>query len=354
MSKVDIIAKAILKRIRTNAYADKIPGERALAEEFDVDFKTANRAVSALVEQGSLVRRRGLGTFIAPVGQRRELSIGLCFFKMTDPGRDPVFTRFFAGMNRAIRAQGMRFDVTALADVAAPGLPAAEQAQRFRNQVLASDPDGLIYLGNIDPGLIDQLRAERPTIVVDQTPEQLGFDSVTRDVRGGTADAVRHLHSRGHRHIALATYHQDAHAYDLAEKELGYTSAVNTLGLTARIVRLVHPNEPAFIQAIFAGEPRPTAVVCSESTLAMQLINLAPNLGLSLPRDLAIISFDDSDLGLHTRPTLSSIVAFGDELATRAVQRLLDRLDGKAVGRIADVLPCPFIERASSTWDIPS
>jgi DNA-binding LacI/PurR family transcriptional regulator len=348
MSKVDGIAKVILKRIRTNAYTEKIPGERALAEEFGVDFKTANRAVTALVEQGALVRRRGLGTFIAPVGQRRELSIGLCFFKMSDPGRDPVFTRFFAGMNRAIRAQGMRFDVTALSDVAAPGLLMAEQSLRFRTQVLASDPDGLIYLGNINPELIGQLRADRPTIVVDQTPDELGFDSVTRDVRSGTADAVRHLHRLGHRRIALATYQYSGPAFDLDEKELGYASAITALGLTGQLLRLGHPNEPGIVPRILACDPRPTAVVCTESTLAMQLISQGPSQGLSLPADLAIISFDDSDLGLHTLPTLSSIVAFGDELATHAVQRLLDRLDGKAVGRIKDVLPCPFIERGSS------
>lgn len=348
MSKVDGIAKVILKRIRTNTYADKIPGERALAEEFGVDFKTANRAVSALVEQGALVRRRGLGTFIAPVGQRRELSIGLCFFKRSDPGRDPVFTRFFAGMNRAIRAQGMRFDVTALTDVAEPGVQPQEQALRFRTQVLASDPDGLIYLGNIDAGLIDLLRADRPTIVVDQTPDVLGYDSVTRDVRAGTANAVHHLHRLGHRRIALATYRYDGPTYDLDEKELGYASASAALGLTGQILRLGHPDEPAIAARILACDPRPSAVVCTESTLAMHLVSQAPGMGLSLPRDLAIITFDDSDLGLLTTPTLSSIVAFGEELATHAVRRLLDRLDGKISGRIKDVLPCPFIERASS------
>jgi DNA-binding LacI/PurR family transcriptional regulator len=346
MSKIDGIAKVILKRIRTRAYAEKIPGERALAEEFKVDFKTANRAVSTLVEQGTLVRRRGLGTFIAPVGQRRELSIGLCFFKMSDPGRDPVFTRFFAGMNRAIRAQGMRFDITALSDVATPGLLMQEQARRFRTQVLASDPDGLIYLGNIHPELIDQLRADRPTIVVDQTPESLGFDSVTRDVQAGTADAVRHLHRLGHRRIALATWQHAGFDYDLEAKELGYASAVAALGLVGQILRL--DSELAIGQRILACSPRPTAVVCTESTLAMALIRQGPSLGLSLPADLAIISFDDSDLGLHTNPTLSSIVAFGDELATHAMQRLLDRLDGKVSSRIKDVLPCPFTERESS------
>lgn len=349
MSKVDGIAQVILTRIRTNAYAGKIPGERALAAEFGVDFKTANRAITGLVRQGTLVRKRGLGTFIAPTDRRRGLTLGLCFFKMSDPGRDPVFTRFFAGVNRAVKAHGMRLDVTALADVAAEGGSWNEQLVRFRKQALAADPDGLIWLGNVHTQVIELLRADRPTLVIAPTPEAMRFDSVRRDVRAGVADAVRHLHRLGHRRIALATYHLTAEAYDLVEKEAGYADAMAELGLAGQVLRLAYPPEAKAAQLVLDAEPRPTAVVCSESTLGLALIGHGPGLGLSLPQDLAIVAFDDGDLGLYTRPAMSSIAAFGEELAHHAVQRLLDRLDGTLTERIDDRLPCTFSERASST-----
>lgn len=350
MSKVDSISEVILGRIRTNAYVGKIPSERSLATEFSVDFKTANRAITTLVEQGTLVRRRGLGTFVAEVNQRRNLTIGLCFFKYSDPGCDPVFTRFFSGMNSAISALGIRLDLTALRDVVAVGATAAEQLARFRKQALAANPDGLIYLGNINTQLIEMLRADRPTIVATQTPDSMQFDSVRRDIGKGVADAVRRLHALGHRRIAYATHHYDdgLPAYDLQEKERGYRSAAAALGIETQVLQVTYPPDAKLVQLILDAQPRPTAIVCAENDLALSLFQHGPQRGLVIPDDLAVISFDDGDMGLHTSPNLSSIVAFGDELARLAVQKLLDKLDGRITGRINEVLPCPFTERASS------
>ena len=350
MSKVADISRIILARIRTNAYSGKIPGERSLATEFSVDFKTANRAIDLLVEQGILVRRRGLGTFIAEVDQRRNLTIGLCFFKHSDPGSDPVFTRFLSGMNTSITALGSRLVITALRDVANPGQAHAQQAQAFRKQVLAADPDGLIYLGNIDTGLIDQLRAERPTIVATQVPEELGFDTVRRDIGAGVALAIEHLHGLGHRRIAFATYEYglSTTSYDLHEKERGYRASVAALGMREQVFRITHPPEDRLVRLVREADPRPTAIVCAENDLALSLVTHGPECGLALPGDLAVVSFDDGDMGLHTRPTLSSIRAFGEDLARLTVSRLLDRLDGRVAGRISEVLPCPFIVRQSS------
>ena len=62
----------------------------------------------------------------------------------------------------------------------------------------------------------------------------------------------------------------------------------------------------------------------------------------------ASTSFENGGQGLVTRPTLFGIIAFGEELAQHAVQAVLDKFDRETTRRIAEVLPCPFIERESS------
>lgn len=52
----------------------KIPSERTLAEEFNVSRMTARQAVSSLVEEGLLERKRGAGTFVASEKVREKLS----------------------------------------------------------------------------------------------------------------------------------------------------------------------------------------------------------------------------------------------------------------------------------------
>lgn len=343
MSKAAAIAETIRERIRTHAYSGKIPGERALADEFAVNFKTANRAISLLVEEGTLLRRRGEGTFIAPVDQRRDLTIGLCFAKHTDPGRDPVFARFFAGMNRAAKGMGARIDVTAQGDL--PGDPTAGDADtRFAEAILATKPDALIYLGNIKIPLMRRLQAACPLLVVAEVPDELGFDTVRRDIRGGIAAAVRHLAAAGHREIALASFPESANAYDHQAKDAGYLDAIAELRLTPRILRRNGGN-PADLLKSLRADPACTAVVCLESAHGLGLMAQAQKQGLRVPEDLAVISFDDGDVGALLHPPMSSLHAFGADLADLAMQRLREILDGTAPRPVRETLPCPLILR---------
>ncbi len=343
MSKTSEIADEILKRIRTNYYTEKVPGERFLADEFDVNVKTANRAVSQLVEQGVLFRKRGEGTFIAPLNKRSDLSIGLCFYKYTHPGRDPVFTRFFSGVNAAARNQGVRLDVTALQDIIDDDrMSKKAQQERFKDIVLSSNPDGLLFLGNINAKMIKMLNDDRPTIVVGQSSPKSGFDTVRRDLRTAVTDAVKFFVDKGHKKIAFATPRQGTEDHDVNEKKQGYLQGMADAGLEVDVI--------AGTEDLIATikKHKPTAVIAAESTYGILIMREAPAAGFSIPDDLAVISFDDGDVGNFTQPSMSSIHAFGEELAELAVEKLLDKLDGHLNEQIDVTLPCPFIERDSS------
>jgi DNA-binding LacI/PurR family transcriptional regulator len=329
-------------------YAGKIPGERALAAEFNVDFKTANRAVSLLVEQGILFRKRGEGTFVAPVG-KRNITLGLCFYKSTDPGQDPVFTRFFAGMNQAAKAMGIRLDVTSLRDAMSD--KHHQPTERFFELVMSAGPDGLLYLGNLNTELIKELEKQCPMIVVAQPPEKSNWHCVRRDVRQGTAQAVRRLAALGHQQIALVSYERGIYEYDLEAKESGYVTAIQELGQRPNILRIAGAAGLANDQvarALTKLSPRPTAVVATESTLGLAILRDAAACGIRIPDDLALISFDDGDVGALTQPAMSSIHAFGAELAQLAVNRLVALLEKQNVYRIDESIPCSYIERAST------
>ena len=43
-----------------------LPSERVLATELSASHETVNKAVSSLVAQGLLFRKRGIGTFVKP------------------------------------------------------------------------------------------------------------------------------------------------------------------------------------------------------------------------------------------------------------------------------------------------
>lgn len=354
LKKCDAISEALLERIRRGVYKDRLPGRNTLAEEFRVNFKTANKAVSLLVERGVVYRKRGEGAFVVPRRRRSNVTLGLAYSKYVGPSSDPVLQSLFFGVNSRAKAEGCRLDISAVRTVEAPQNidPDAHHALNraaFVDEVAAAAPDGIILVGTLEPVVIEKLMECGPVIAIGQAPPGMAVDNVRRAVRLGVADAVRVLADRGHECIAYLSYNHGDHGYDLIEKEAGYAEAIGSVGLAyERVIRQDYFKTGDTVQKLLALRPRPTAVVAAESTLGLAVIRQAPHLNVNIPRDLALIAFDDGNAGLDTYPTMSSLQAFGEQVGRLAVEKLLERIDGKVEERIECVLPCELVERESS------
>ena len=86
------LAKAIEKDIETGTLTpgERVENEIALAERLRVSRPTARRAFQELVELGMLVRKRGVGTQVAPVRVRRKVDVTSLFDDLTSDGRKPT------------------------------------------------------------------------------------------------------------------------------------------------------------------------------------------------------------------------------------------------------------------------
>lgn len=67
-------------------------------------------------------------------------------------------------------------------------------------------------------------------------------------------------------------------------------------------------------------------VVAFSDTLALGAMSVLQHAGLRIPEDVAIIGFDDTDETRYSLPTLSTVDAGRDEIASTAVSFLLDRI----------------------------
>jgi LacI family transcriptional regulator len=68
---------------------------------------------------------------------------------------------------------------------------------------------------------------------------------------------------------------------------------------------------------------RPRALVCCNDRLSFGAYQALAEAGLSVPRDVSVVSFDDSDLASWLRPGLTSVALPHRELGRRAVELLL-------------------------------
>ncbi len=94
---------------------------------------------------------------------------------------------------------------------------------------------------------------------------------------------------------------------------------------------------------------RPTGLFCFTDRIAMGAYQAAAALGLSVPRDVSIVGFDDQEIiSTNLRPGLTTMALPHYEMGKWAVDTLLDHINtGGNAPVVHQLLPCPLVRRAS-------
>ena len=72
----------------------------------------------------------------------------------------------------------------------------------------------------------------------------------------------------------------------------------------------------------------PTAVFCANDAMALGLMKFAEQNGISIPKDLAVVGFDDVDGAQFSSPQLTTIRVYKEQFGELAMRYLTDMLDG--------------------------
>ena len=143
-------------------------------------------------------------------------------------------------------------------------------------------------------------------------------------------EAAEYLFRLGHRRIAYLGSEESM--YFSAERKAGYQLALKKEGLLPREEDCLEMNglfadRNEKLLALLKREDRPTAVVASDDILAVALERVCVKLGLSVPEDLSIVSFNNSLFARITSPQLTSVDVNANLLATKILvpHRLIER-----------------------------
>lgn len=163
---------------------------------------------------------------------------------------------------------------------------------------------------------------------------------------------TRHLVDLGHRRIGFIAGHRSHGA--VANRFHGYRD-----GLAAAALRydesLVAHGDNSFDSGLTCGRTLlsrrdpPTAIFASNDDMAAGALVVAHEFGLTVPGDLSIAGFDDSPLARQTWPPLTTVRQPIAEMALRATEMLLERLNDTAThGQDADRFDSTLILRQST------
>jgi LacI family transcriptional regulator len=255
------------------------------------------------------------------------------------------FSEVIRGMDQATQRAGYNLLVSSSHDDRSE-IDAAVRAMRGR-------VDGLVLMTpETGVGSVDEvIRPSLPVVLMNAPASSARVHTLNVDSYGGSYAMVRHLVSGGHECVALIG--GDPQNHDARERRRGYMAALRDAGLEARAEWQVRSDfrksggwEAVRVLMSRSG-PRPTAIFAANDAMAVGALSSLQELGLEVPRDVAVAGFDDIPLARYLRPALTSVHVDNSGLGARAVELLLEFVDGGSGDPIHEVLPTTLVIRRS-------
>lgn len=197
--------------------------------------------------------------------------------------------------------------------------------RRLVDDLARRQVDGILVAILARPHYASFSRLSVPIVWLDAAESVPGYSSLGSDGRQGAALGVRHLvEEHGHRSVGLMI--GDLGTGDLRER--GWREALRDAGLPEGPVARVTWSREGGLEGghQLLGRPdRPTAVFASSDLQAVGLLRAARELGLRVPDDLAVVSFDGTKESPFASPALTVVAQDIEGIAERAVALVLDR-----------------------------
>jgi len=209
----------------------------------------------------------------------------------------------------------------------------------------------LVVVNAVEPWYLHALRdAGKPVVMLSHAVEGFPCPVVRADNRDGIVQAVSHLVAHGHRRIAFAGSLAQS---DITERLAAYREALASQGLEAgddlvfeATDNLAGGGAVAARKMLAAGMPS-TAVVAATDYNALGIMRVLREAGMVLPRDQAIIGFDDVPAAASSQPTLSTVHQSFEENGRVAATLLLEMVQGHEVSPDWHLVPTALVPRES-------
>jgi DNA-binding LacI/PurR family transcriptional regulator len=227
-----------------------------------------------------------------------------------------------------------------------------EQETRRLEVFRAEGVRGLIFAASRTPSpLYAELgKAGMALVAVSRVPARLRIDQVMVANREGACAATSHLIRLGHQRIAIIN--GPLVLSTARDRQTGYEDALGEAGLPIDENLIVHcafkqPAGYSAMQQLLDLATPPTAVFAGSNLLTLGALQAIHERALDIPRQIAIVGFDDMPWAISLRPPLTTVAQPAFEAGKTAAELLLLRVHGPGLPRRQVVLETRLIVRSS-------
>jgi len=314
MTKLENMINVFRARITSGEFkpGERIPSEYDLAESYNVNKSTANKAITALVAESYLRRgKRGSGTYIARISVYPAGVVA-----MIGNINHSYYAKIAKGVVSA--AENANYMLAFFS-------PDVKSINETVNKINSSNIQGIITFCY---GMLNFAPEDIPTVYIDEHfPKDDAHNRVTsNDYQGGSMQAEVLL-KHGHRNIVYYTpqFHNPRNS--------GFLNMLKSNGITDAEDRFFYgsstmPHCINTLRKIFRTYPDLSAIACFSDDNALQLIKASKQIGKNILENVSLVGFGNVK-EVTDIYKLTTIEQHPHELGFEAFQYLLEMLKGK-------------------------
>lgn len=342
MPKYRHIMEEIKTRVESGLYqvGAALPSERTLAKEFSTNHETANKAISNLVAEGLLFRRRGIGTFVTEEvteDLKSSLTIDILLYgKASDLFHAASFhEEIVFALQQSIAERGYGCRITPVADV--------EDFKSYAREAQAFIASKFLPYGHIRT--IQEAGIPLVTLNIDVTLP--GVSAVLTENQA--IDLLcRHLTDLGHTRIAFLRRPGHVATHDL--REYRFKNFMQMMELRENLDRVcyIDPDEDAQSGRLVTELRSCTAVVAADDFIAIKLRHLLRRYRIIVPDDLSVTGFGNLSLAKTLFPELTTADVDRESLCKTLVDEAFRLMDGDSDGTTISFASFPVVRRSTT------
>ena len=309
---------------------EKIPSENELAGKFGISRHTIRQAIGELVNEGWLYRVQGKGTFVnrrPDEEPRRSKTIGL----ITTYMNDYIFPSIIRGVHNVLPDKGFNITLGCTYNQ-------HEKERACLENFIGQDLAGLIVeatksaLPNPNIALYKEFsRMGIPILFIHGSYRELDYSYIIEDDIQAGYIATKHLIDQGHRKIAGVFKIDDVQGH---YRFSGFQKAHLEAGLAMKDSRILW-FETDDMQLKFSAKgphlheilSHSTAIVCYNDQISLRVMDVIRENGLSIPEDLSLVSFDDSQLAVASEIKLTTVAHPKEKLGEEAGRAIINMVE---------------------------
>ncbi|MDD2392991.1 MAG: LacI family DNA-binding transcriptional regulator [Eubacteriales bacterium] len=257
---------------------------------------------------------------------QRTQSIGIIVPEMTNP----VFSELVHGAEGYLSQNGYNVIIGSTNQD-------LDKEKLYLDMLSGKKVDGLIilptFLSEIEDKLKDMQAMHFPFVVTGVKSSMKNVNYVSTNKVEGAFIGVEHLIHRGHKNIAFVRGSEvEEHSSERLE---GYIKALNVYGIPFREDYIIKSRQDFSdvrekVRGFKKEHPEVTALFCLYDFIAMAVMKALYDLKLSIPKDVAVVGYDNIQLGEYLPVGLTSIDGNNYKVGEIAARILVNQITSDA------------------------